>query len=55
VAANNESDSVFEREERITLSERDQIALAELILNPPNLSDVLKSALKEQIAQMKGA
>ena len=55
VAANNESDKVFETEERIALSERDQAALAELILNPPELSDVLKSALAEQVAQMKGA
>jgi hypothetical protein len=31
------------------------MALAELILNPPELSDVFKFALEKQIAQMKGS
>jgi uncharacterized protein (DUF1778 family) len=53
VAANRETDEVFEREEKIELSARDQMALAEMILNPPELSEVFKTALKERLAQMK--
>jgi uncharacterized protein (DUF1778 family) len=52
-AANRETDEVFEREEKIELSARDQMALAEMILDPPELSEVFKSALKDRLAQTK--
>jgi uncharacterized protein (DUF1778 family) len=53
VAANNATDEVFNAERRIELSERDQMVLAEMLLNPPELTEIMKSALKQQMAQMK--
>jgi len=50
VAANNATDEIFETESRIELSERDQLMLAELLLNPPELPEILKTALREQMA-----
>lgn len=53
VAANKESAETFLEQERIELSQKDQIELAELLLNPPKLSQTMKNALRQQIAQMK--
>lgn len=55
VAANKASAETFLEHERIELSQRDQIKLAELLLNPPELSRTMQNALKQQMAQMKGA
>jgi uncharacterized protein (DUF1778 family) len=55
VAANNASDEIFETENRIELSERDQFQLAELLLNPPELPEIMKNALKQQMEQMGDA
>jgi len=49
VAVNNATEETFDTENRIELSERDQLALAELLLNPPELPEVLKAALREQM------
>jgi uncharacterized protein (DUF1778 family) len=49
VAANNATDAAFETENRIELSARDQVALATLLLNPPELPEIMKTALKEQL------
>jgi uncharacterized protein (DUF1778 family) len=54
VAANNATDEVFEAENRIDLSEKDQVALAEMLLNPPELTEIMKNALRQQMVQMKG-
>ena len=53
VAVNNATDETFDTENRIELSERDQLTLAELLLNPPELPEVLKIALREQMTYTK--
>ena len=55
VAANNASDEIFDTENRIELSERDQVMLAELLLNPPELPEALKIALRKQMSQTTGS
>jgi uncharacterized protein (DUF1778 family) len=55
VAANNAAEEVYREENRLELSERDQIALAEMLLNPPELAETMKHALKLQLGQIKGA
>ena len=45
VAANDATDKIFEQEERIKLSKRDQIKLAEMLLNPPAINESMKDIL----------
>ena len=45
VAANNATDDIFEKEEKIKLSQRDQMRLAEMLLNPPEINDDMKDIL----------
>jgi uncharacterized protein (DUF1778 family) len=53
VAANNAASETFLEHERIELSQRDQIKLAELLLNPPELTNIMKNALRERMAELK--
>ena len=45
VAANDATDKIFEQEEKIKLSKRDQIKLAEMLLNPPSINESMKGIL----------
>jgi uncharacterized protein (DUF1778 family) len=45
VAANAATDKIFEQEEKIKLSERDQLKLAEMLLNPPAINEPMKDIL----------
>ena len=45
VAANAATDKIFEQEEKIKLSERDQLKLAEMLLNPPAINEPMKNIL----------
>lgn len=53
VAANNATAEAFMEYEKIELSKKDQIKLAELLLNPPKLSNTMQNALKLQMASMQ--
>lgn len=55
VAANKETTETLLEQEKIELSQRDQIKLAELLLNPPKLSKTMQNALIQQMTQMKDA
>jgi len=52
VAANDATTETFLEHEKIELSQRDQIRLAELLLNPPELTQTMKDALRERLAEM---
>jgi uncharacterized protein (DUF1778 family) len=45
VAVNNATDEVFDREEKIKLSRRDQMKLAEMLLDPPEINEAMKGIL----------
>ena len=45
VAANAATDKTFEQEEKIKLSKRDQMKLAEMLLNPPVINESMKAIL----------
>jgi uncharacterized protein (DUF1778 family) len=45
VAVNNATDEIFDKEEKIKLSKRDQIKLANMLLNPPQINDSMKDIL----------
>ena len=51
-AANNATCDVFEQEDRIELSERDSVLLAEMLARPPRLNERLRKAISEELGQM---
>lgn len=53
VAANNATDEIFEMEEKIELSERDQKLFMETMMNPPELTDIMKAALSQRMEQIR--
>ena len=53
IAANNATGDVFEEEDRITLSERDSLLLAEMLARPPRLNERLHKAISEELKQMR--
>lgn len=53
VATNEATAETFLEYEKIELSQRDQIRLAELLLNPPELPRMMQNALEERMAEMK--
>ncbi|MDR3076427.1 MAG: DUF1778 domain-containing protein [Synergistaceae bacterium] len=54
VAANKATDEIFETENRIELSAEEQMALAELLLNPPEINEAMKEALTRRMAHIAG-
>ena len=55
VAANKEANVIFEQEERIALSQKGQIQLAEALLNPRELPEAMKNLLKENMPSSQSA
>ena len=53
VAANKETAETLLENERIELSERDQIKLAEMLTRPPMVNERLHKAISEELKQMK--
>lgn len=53
VAANSATAEVFSEQERIELSERDQLQLAQLLINPPALSPTMKKALEARMSELE--
>ena len=51
-AANSATGAVFEEEDRITLSERDSLLLAEMLTRPPRVNERLQKAISEELKQM---
>jgi uncharacterized protein (DUF1778 family) len=45
VAVNNATDDIFDKEEKIKLSKRDQIKLAEMLIDPPEINEAMKEIL----------
>jgi len=52
-AVNSATGNVFEEEDRIELSERDSLLLAEMLVRPPRVNERLYKAVKEELVQMK--
>jgi len=55
VAANKEANEIIEQEERITLSRKGQIQLAEALLNPPEPTEAMRTLLKKYMASLQRA
>ena len=55
VAVNKEADEILELEERILLSQEEQMKLAEMLLNPPELPEAMENLLKEYMESLQGA
>ena len=53
VATNEATAETFLEYEKIELSQRDQIRVAELLLTPPKLPRMMQEALKKRIAEIK--
>ncbi|MDL2264584.1 DUF1778 domain-containing protein [Synergistaceae bacterium OttesenSCG-928-I11] len=53
VATNNATAETFYEHEKIELSEQDQLKLAEMLLNPPELTDSMKTILEKRLSEMK--
>jgi uncharacterized protein (DUF1778 family) len=53
MAANNAAENVFEAEERITLSLRDQQKLAEMLSRPPKLNKRMRAAVQAEMEMRK--
>jgi len=52
-AVNNATDAVFEAENNLSLSERDQRKLSEMLSRPPRPNERLHTAIREQLEQMQ--
>jgi len=52
VAANKETAETLLENERIELSERDQVQLAEMLSRPPRVNERLHKAISEELKQM---
>ena len=48
-AVNNATGDVFEEDDRIELSERDSLLLAEMLTRPPKLNERLHKAVSEEL------
>ena len=55
VAANKETAETLLENERIELSERDQIRLAEMLSSPPEINETLCEAMKKRLEAMSEA
>ena len=53
-AANKEANEIFEQEERIVLSREGQMKLVEMLLNPPELPEEMKTLLKDYMGSLQG-
>ena len=53
VAANKETAETLLENERIELSERDQVRLAEMLLRPPKINESLQKAISEELEHMR--
>jgi uncharacterized protein (DUF1778 family) len=53
VAVNNAADEIFDREEKIRLSQHDQMKLAEMLLDPPEINEAMKGLLTRYKPQLK--
>ena len=53
VAANTATTETFSEHEKIELSEQDQIQLAEMLIQPPQLTDVMKNAIKKRLSRIE--
>ena len=53
VAINKETAETLLENERIVLSERDQIKLAEMLTRPPMVNERLHKVISEELKQMK--
>jgi uncharacterized protein (DUF1778 family) len=51
-AANNATGNVFKKENRIKLSEKDSLLLAEILARPTNPNERLRKAVKAELEQM---
>ena len=52
-AANDATGNVFKEEDRIELSERDSLLLAEMLARPPKPNERLRKAISEELEQMR--
>ena len=52
-AANNATCDIFEEEDRIELSEKDSMLLAEMLTRPPKLNERLNKAVSEELKQIR--
>ena len=53
MAANDATSDVFEEEEKIQLSERDSLLLAEMLARPPKINERMIKAISEELDQMR--
>ena len=52
VAANKETAETLLENERIELSERDQVQLAEMLLRPPRINEAMVKAMRKHLENM---
>jgi len=52
-AANNATGDIFKEEDRIALSERDSLLLAEMLTRPPKLNERLHKAVSEELKHIR--
>ena len=55
VAANKETAETFLENERIELSKRDQIQLAEILSRPPKVNEAMQKAMRKRLEHMPEA
>ena len=55
VAANKETAETFWENERIELSQRDQIQLAEMLSRPPRVNEAMRKAMQKRLDHMSEA
>ena len=55
VAANRATAEVFAEHEKIELSQRDQVQVAEMLLRPPRFNASLQKAIRKRLEHMKDA
>ena len=53
VAANTATDETFLEHERIELSQRDQIKLAEMLVRPPKINAAMSRAIQTRLEHMQ--
>jgi len=54
VAANKETAETLLENERIVLSERDQVQLAEMLIRPPKINEAMVKAMRKHLENMSG-
>jgi len=55
VAANKETAETLLENERIELSERDQVQLAEMLTRPPRINEAMVKAMRKHLENMPGS